>query len=109
MGDAEFIEVEVIYALPHEQVLVRVSLAPGSSVAEAIRLSGLTVRYPEINARLVIADSVGIFGKAVAMEYLLHASDRVEIYRPLTVDPKETRRRRVRLRAAKQKSGKALT
>ena len=109
MADAGFIEVEVVYALPHEQVLVRVSLAPGANVDAAIRLSGLTVRYPEINERLAVAGNVGIFGKAVTLDYLLRALDRVEIYRALTVDPKEARRRRVRLRAVKQKSDKSLT
>ena len=102
------IEVEVVYALPHEQTLVRVAIAPGASVGEAIESSGLAARYPEINERIAIRGSVGIFGKAVALEHVLSALDQVEIYRPLTVDPKEARRRRVRLRATKQKSANPL-
>jgi putative ubiquitin-RnfH superfamily antitoxin RatB of RatAB toxin-antitoxin module len=98
MADSEF-AVEVVYALPTEQMLVRLQLPPGATVGQAIRQSGLLERYPEIALATV---PVGVFGKIVTLDTLLQAGDRVEIYRPLTVDPKEARRRRVKLRAAKK-------
>lgn len=99
------IEVEVVYALPHVQTLVRVFVEPGATVRNALISSGLAKRFPEIDAALANNGSVGIFGKTVAPDQTLNAQDRVEIYRSLTVDPKEARRRRARLRATKQKSG----
>jgi putative ubiquitin-RnfH superfamily antitoxin RatB of RatAB toxin-antitoxin module len=97
MAAATEIAVEVVYALPGAQVLVRLSLAPGAIVGEAIRQSGLLQRYPQINIATVCA---GVFGNKVALDSRLNDGDRVEIYRPLTVDPKEARRRRVALRTA---------
>lgn len=93
------ITVEVVYALPMEQALVRVMLAPGASVREAIERSGLLQRYPQIGADTL---RVGIFGKRVSLDTPLAEGDRVEIYRALTVDPKEARRRRVRLKQAQK-------
>ena len=91
--------IEVVYALPAEQVLMRLRLPPGATAEQAIRLSGLLERYPEIT---LATATIGVFGKIVTLDTPLQAGDRVEIYRPLTVDPKEARRRRVKLRAAKK-------
>lgn len=85
------IEVEVVYALPTEQVLLHVRVAPHTTVIQAIRASGVLARYPEITLESLQA---GIFGKAVSLDAQLNAGERVEIYRPLIVDPKEARRRR---------------
>jgi uncharacterized protein len=90
------IDVEVVYALPAEQNLLRVRVAAGATVEQAIRVSGLLERYPEIDISTLRA---GIFGKITALDTPLKAGDRVEMYRPLTVDPKDARRRR----AAKRK------
>lgn len=89
------IDVEVIYALPTEQALLRLRVANGATVAEAIRLSGVMSRYSEINLQTT---RVGIFGNIAALDTPLKAGDRVEIYRPLTIDPKEARRRRLILK-----------
>lgn len=89
------IDVEVVYALPSEQVLLHLKVAAGSTVAQAIRLTGVLVRYPEIDMATVRA---GVFGKLVSLDMPLKAGDRVEIYRPLIVDPKEARRKRVDLK-----------
>jgi uncharacterized protein len=99
MAPAVEIAVEVVYALPSEQVVVRLLLAPGATVGEAIRQSGLLQRHPQIDAVAVCA---GVFGNRVALDARLNDGDRVEIYRPLTVDPKEARRRRVALRASRK-------
>lgn len=93
------IEVEVVYALPAEQAVMRLRLAAGATVLQAIQQSGLLVRYPQIT---LATARVGVFGKIVALDAPLSAGDRVEIYRPLTVDPKEARRRRVKLRISKK-------
>lgn len=83
------IRVEVVYALRELQVLERVVLPAGSTVEAAIRASGLLERYADLDLA-----RVGIFGKATALSAVLREGDRVELYRPLTADPKETRRRR---------------
>ena len=101
------ITVEVVYALPVEQVVVTLELTAGATVADAIHASGLIVRYPEAAEHIARENHVGIHGKTVALSALLKCNDRVEIYRALTVDPKEARRRRARLRAAKQKLSNA--
>ena len=93
------IEVEVVYALPAEQAVMRLRLAAGATVLQAIQQSGLLVRYPQI---VRATARVGVFGKIVALDARLSGGDRVEIYRPLTVDPKEARRRRVKLRISKK-------
>ena len=99
--DPPEIEVEVVYALPAEQAVVRLSLAAAATVEAAILQSGLLERYPEIR---LVPLCVGIFGTITPLDARLRTGDRVEIYRPLTVDPKEARRRRVYLRAAKNRS-----
>ena len=93
------VEVEVVCALPTEQTLLRVRVAVGTTVAEAIRLSGLLARCPDIDITMA---RVGIFGQIVTLNTALKADDRIEIYRPLIVDPKDARRRRAAKRAARQ-------
>lgn len=90
---ADDITVEVVYALPAEQVVVRLSLRAGATVEQAIGVSGLTQRYAQIAQAPL---RVGVFGKRVALTTPLNAGDRVEIYRALTADPKEARRRRAK-------------
>lgn len=89
------IEVEVIYALPTEQVVVRVKLPAGATVEAAIAASGLMQRYPQIASGPLCA---GVFGKIAKPDTPVKAGDRVEIYRALTVEPKEARHRRARIK-----------
>ena len=88
--------VEVVLALAHEQRLERIRVPEGTSVEEAIARSGLCRRYPGVD---VSEGNVGIFGTPVPLERPLQPGDRVEIYRPLRMDPREQRR----LRAARQR------
>jgi len=81
--------IEVVYALPQAQERALLELAPGSTVLEAIRASGLLQRLPQLELA-----HVGIWGRPVGPDTRLRDHDRVEIYRPLTADPKEVRRRR---------------
>lgn len=91
---AETIEVEVAFARPDVQVLLEVSLPAGADVRSAIERSGILERFPEID--LGGRNKVGIFGRLVKLDQPLRSGDRVEIYRPLTADPREVRRRRAR-------------
>jgi hypothetical protein len=85
--------VEVVYARPDRQFVVALRLAPGATVRDAIAASGLLERHREIDPAGVQA---GLFGTRVRLERVLAEGDRVEILRPLAVDPKEARRRRAR-------------
>ena len=82
--------VEVAYAKPERQRVVRLALAPGLSAIAAVRASGILRECPELDeGRLAL----GIYGRKVEPGQLLESGDRVEIYRPLSADPRETRRR----------------
>ncbi|OFZ96651.1 MAG: RnfH family protein [Betaproteobacteria bacterium RIFCSPLOWO2_02_FULL_62_17] len=85
------IKVEIVYALPHSHALRRVELEANATIADAIAASGIGRDFPEIDPG---KNRVGIYGRRLTAEAPLHEGDRVEIYRPLTADPKETRRRR---------------
>lgn len=85
------INVEVVYALPHEQVLFSVQAPEGATLEQAVKLSGVLEKYPEIDPG---RNKFGIYGKLSAPDVVLREHDRIEIYRPLLADPKEVRRRR---------------
>ena len=88
---ASKIPVEVAYARPDEQVLIPLEVTPGTTVQQAIELSGVLEQFPEID---LAKNKLGIFGKITRADTELRERDRVEIYRPLIADPKESRRRR---------------
>ncbi len=85
------IQVEVVYALPQRQELLRLKLATGSTLQQAVEKSGLLEKYPEIT---LAKSKLGIFGKLSKLDTVLRDRDRVEIYRPLIADPKEVRKQR---------------
>ncbi|WP_425511442.1 RnfH family protein [Pararobbsia alpina] len=85
-------DVEICYALPERQVLLSVAVPPGTTVREAIERSRIVEQCPEID---LSTQAVGIFGKIQPLDTQVSAGDRIEIYRPLTVDPKLARQRRV--------------
>jgi putative ubiquitin-RnfH superfamily antitoxin RatB of RatAB toxin-antitoxin module len=87
----ELMQVEVAFALPDEQVMLRVEIAAGSTVREAIIASRILEHFPQIDLDAV---PVGIFSRPCGLGDVLRSGDRVEIYRPLEMDPKEARRRR---------------
>ena len=72
---------------------VNLRLDPGATVADALRASGLQARYPGIALDTL---PVGVWGTFCQRSDALRDRDRVELYRPLLVDPKEARRRRQR-------------
>jgi putative ubiquitin-RnfH superfamily antitoxin RatB of RatAB toxin-antitoxin module len=86
------LSIEVCYALPNEQALIPVELPEGATVQQALDASGILKRYPQID---LDKQKVGVFGKLKPLDAVLADHDRVEIYRPLIVDPKAARQRRV--------------
>jgi putative ubiquitin-RnfH superfamily antitoxin RatB of RatAB toxin-antitoxin module len=96
------IRVEVVYALPAVQPLIRVALVEGATVGDAIRASGLLEAYPDID---LAKNKVGIFSKLVKLDEKMRDRDRVEIYRPLLADPKEVRRKRAEEGKVTKKGG----
>jgi len=82
--------VEVVYATPDEQPLVRVPYEAGLTAAAAVERSGLRALHPEIERAPLV---LGIFGVRVEPDRVLAPGDRVEICRPLKVDPRDMRRR----------------
>ena len=72
---------------------VALELPAGATLREALDRSGLPQRHPEIDTSTV---RIGVWGKLRALDHVLRDKDRVEIYRPLQVDPKEARRLRYR-------------
>ena len=84
------IGVELVFARPDKQVLVSLSVPAATTVATAIRLSGLIERFSD---QPIESLPVGIWGRPVERDFVLGDGDRVEIYRPLALDPREARRR----------------
>ncbi len=89
MPEASGISVSVVYAEPQYVFDVRVSLPNGATVADAIARSGIRERRPDIEIR---DEWLGIFARKASPGTELRDGDRVEIYRPLRIDPKEARR-----------------
>jgi len=87
--EPEFIRIEVAYATPDEQSILSLEVPSGTTADEAVRLSGIEEQFPEIDLG---RNRLGVFGKLVKTGHSLAAGDRVEIYRPLTADPKVVRR-----------------
>ncbi|HZW23848.1 MAG TPA: RnfH family protein [Gallionella sp.] len=98
----ETINIEVVYALPHEQTLLKKAVPAGTTVAEALQLSGILQKHPEIDPA---ATKLGIFGKLTKGDAVLRDKDRIEIYRPLIADPKEVRRKRAEEGKVMKKGG----
>lgn len=85
--------VEVVYATPAKQVLIEMEVQAGCTVGEAIEQSGIRLAFPGLT---IDPAAIGIFSRKVSLEQPLKNGDRVELYRPLQADPKETRRRRAK-------------
>ncbi len=94
----KILKVEVAYATPEKQLIIEVAVNEGATMFEAAMQSGIDKEF----AGLVINDCpMGLFGRKVAKpeQEVLREGDRVELYRPLIIDPKQARLNR----AAKNK------
>lgn len=93
------ISVYVCYAKPERQILLEVKVDAEATIKAAIERSGMLRDVPEIDLALC---KVGVYGKLKPLDAGLRERDRVEIYRPLIADPKETRRKRAEKRSDKK-------
>lgn len=104
MADFDLIRVEVAYALPHQQKIIALLVEPGTTAAQAAERSGITRYFPDLdlaNAKMgIFGQALGTKGLESADRHVLHEGDRVEIYRPLSADPKEARRKRAEKNAS---------
>ncbi|CAM3180509.1 RnfH family protein [Janthinobacterium lividum] len=92
------ITVQVCHALPDSTFLRSLSVPAGTTIEQAVALSGLLREIPAID---LAVNMVGIYGKKKPLDTVLREHDRVEVYRPLQADPKEARRRRASGKPAK--------
>ena len=87
----EQILVEVSYASPTKQIIISIKVPINFNVKQAIEKSGIQKKFLEID---LSKNNVGIFGKQTTLGHSLKNKDRIEIYRPLIIDPKELRRKK---------------
>ena len=100
---SRLLAVEVVYcAAPGQADHVRLLLDAGATVADAVQASGLLLRHA-LRAETL---DVGIWSRVCGLDEVLRTGDRVEIYRPLQVDPKEARRLRYRKQRGQQGAAK---
>jgi len=85
------LNVELAYAAVECQMVLSLTVPEGFTVLQVIEQSGILLQCPEIDLN---HNQVGIFSRQLALDTKVQAGDRVEIYRPLTIDPKKARRLR---------------
>lgn len=90
-SDSREIAIEVVYARPGKQQQVRLQVVPGTTARMAVTMSALQRQFAEIDSQHC---AIGVFGRQVDDAFVLRAGDRVEIYRPLLLDPRTARRQR---------------
>lgn len=94
MAEGPAIRVSVLYSPAARAVCEwNLALPEGSTVAQALRASGLGAGFPELDLGNAV---MGVWGRKARLDQKLRDQDRVEVYRPLQVDPKVARRERFR-------------
>jgi len=88
---AGLLQVYVSYATAQREFLRPMRVEPGTTVGQAIESSGVLAEFPDIN---LVTQPVGIYAKKKTLDTVLRERDRIEIYRPLIADPKDSRRKR---------------
>jgi putative ubiquitin-RnfH superfamily antitoxin RatB of RatAB toxin-antitoxin module len=94
MPAPDVIAISVAYAGPDDQAVVSLNVSSGTTLRAAIERSRIMSRFPEIE---LSHNRVGVFGQLRDLGDMVAAGDRVEIYRPLAIDPKEARSKRKQL------------
>ncbi|NNF66034.1 MAG: RnfH family protein [Gammaproteobacteria bacterium] len=89
LSDDVVLDVEVAYALPTKQLIIPLQVPLGTTVIEAVLLSGITDEFEGLDP---LQSTLGIFGDVADPDQPLQDKQRVEIYRPLKADPREVRR-----------------
>ncbi len=87
--DPATLQIEIVFADTDEQRLLNLTMAAGTTVADAIEQSGLQQQFPATDLASL---DVGVWGQPAARTRILRDGDRVEIYRPLQMDPRDARR-----------------
>ncbi|MBB1270662.1 RnfH family protein [Shewanella sp. SR44-3] len=90
-SETEKFAVDVVYALPHQQKIITVTVEPGTRFIDAVQMSQIVSFFPEIDLATV---KLGTFSRQVKHDDVLEPGQRIEIYRPLIADPKDVRRKR---------------
>lgn len=91
-----------MYAPSGARHVLHVELESGATIEQAVEASGLLSLAPELRHR---APDVGIWNRPARLDAVVHEGDRIEVYRPLTVDPKEARRLRADVRRRRKVKG----
>ena len=89
----KLIQVEVVYAQPDQQKVIKLKVALGTSLIDAVTQSKIASFFPDLD---IETSATGVYGEIRDHDYLVQDKDRIEIYRPLINDPKEARRRRAK-------------
>ncbi|MEC6814967.1 RnfH family protein [Photobacterium toruni] len=90
-SDQPLIHVEVVFALPNEQRVLKLAVVAATPIQAIIEQSGILTMYPAIDLNI---NKVGIYSRNVKLDATARDGDRIEIYRPLVADPREIRRKR---------------
>lgn len=90
----KMIPIEIAYATKQEQKILTLFVAENTTMLEAILQSQILDLFPQIDVQHL---QVGIWGQSKPLNTLVSAGDRVEIYRPLLIDPKQARLMRAKL------------
>lgn len=90
-------KISIAYAVPGRQVLQSHNVPDGATIREAIEASGILEQLPQVDLN---KNKVGIWGKAKPLDTVLSTGDRVEIYFPITIDPKSVPKKKPAEKAA---------
>lgn len=99
---ADTFAIEVAFGLPHKQRLVALNVPEGTTAREAVALADLPHLFPELPPQTFKNAPLGIFGQALRnpAQHEVAPGDRIEVYRPLLIDPKAARRERAKRQAS---------
>jgi putative ubiquitin-RnfH superfamily antitoxin RatB of RatAB toxin-antitoxin module len=93
------VKLTVVYVAPHGTQVIEIDVPDGITVGEAVAQSGLAQREPLLNLE---GAALGVWNRRVTAQTIARDGDRIEVYRPLTIDPKDARRRRAALRGTRK-------
>jgi uncharacterized protein len=88
----ELIKVQIAYANPEKQLVLKIEINSPCTIKQAILHSNMLAHFPEID---LPTQAVGIWGRRATLDTHCADGDRIEIYRPLVIDPKQARKKRV--------------
>ena len=94
--------VRIVYALPDREHILEAEVEPGATIRDAILASGLLALEPALRDAPL---DVGLWNHRARLDAPVSDGDRIEVYRPLTLDPKEARRIRAQLRRRRSSAG----